>query len=70
MAGDERSLEDEVTKLMDDAIKASPRILAALTGEGSLEGSVDVDVLADTILGQRRAIQRIARAIDQGRTAG
>ncbi len=63
------SLVDEVTKLMNDAIKLNPIALAASTG---LTAPIDpsdvcamVELHAAALLGQRRAILHIARQIDE-----
>ena len=63
------ALENEVQKLMDDAIRRNPMVLEVLTGvrSGGAKVSADeeFDVLLDICAGIRQAVLRLAREIDE-----
>jgi len=64
------SLEEEVETIMERALKASPSALRAITDEGPIDPSSIQDalsVMSGMLVGQRKAILRIAREIDQAR---
>lgn len=61
------NLVDEVSKIMKDAIAASPPALRASTGGapiGSIEGD-SLEVLGAQVHGHSKAILRLAREIEQ-----
>lgn len=63
------TLEDEIAKTIDDAVRRDPAILAAMTGERPFEGEVSVKEQFDILLafcgGLREATLRLAREIDE-----
>jgi hypothetical protein len=60
-------LTEEVTKLMDDAVKGSPSMLRYTTGESGPPTSDlgQLEIAQSLLLGQRRAITRLAEVIEK-----
>lgn len=62
------TLEEEVTKMMDHAVNRSAPILQAVVSGQPLDATQTRDafsIVIETLNGQREAILRIAREIDQ-----
>jgi hypothetical protein len=59
-------LAEEIIKLMDDSAKGSPSMLRYLTQEGPPPQSdaAQLEIAQSVLLGQRRAIERLAVAIE------
>lgn len=65
------TLEEEVTQLMQEPVKAAPSVLEAQLSGGPLDLSLQgqIALVFQAIEGHRRAIRRIAREIDESRGA-
>jgi hypothetical protein len=62
------SLEDDVTKIMNDALHSNPVAQRAATGDGPIisdTGSEDmIGIMESMIVGSRNAIIHLARYVD------
>jgi hypothetical protein len=59
------SLEEEVSEIMDRALRRAPSVLEATTGGNPVSDQETIELLTALQFGQSEAILRIAREIDK-----